>query len=112
MSEKLSSRIHHCHATGCERTVKPEYLMCPSHWRMVPIKNQIAVLKTYRVGQCNDLNPSLAYCEAAREAVIEVATWEHKTPDTRLYDMLIAQQLSSRDHPTKELLVELDGEGE
>lgn len=87
------SRAHHCHATDCNRSVKPEYLMCGQHWRMVPVMHQIAVLKTYRVGQCDDFNPTLEYCEAAKGAVVAVAEREGKTPDTRLYDMLIAQRV-------------------
>lgn len=84
------SRAHRCHATGCERNVKPEYLMCGPHWRKVPIAIQIRVLRAYRVGQCDDLSPSQAYCEAAKAAVIAIAEQENREPDTRLYDMFIA----------------------
>ena len=80
---------HTCHATACERKVRPEYLMCPSHWRKVPTMLQIRVLRTYRIGQCDDYNPSREYCEAAKAAVIAVAEQEQREPDTRLYDIFL-----------------------
>lgn len=87
-----TTRAHHCHATGCERNVRPEYLMCGPHWRRVPVAIQIRVLRTYRMGQCDDFNPSLEYCEAAKAAVIAVAELEKREPDTRLYEMLIRRE--------------------
>lgn len=66
--------------------------MCGPHWRRVPAVIQIRVLRTYRVGQCNDLNPSEAYLDAAKAAVIAIAELEKRDPDTRLYDMMVKQQ--------------------
>jgi hypothetical protein len=66
---------HVCHAIGCERAVKPELLMCRLHWFMVPARLRVAVLRTYRTGQCDDKQPSrewLAAALAARNAVYEL----------------------------------------
>lgn len=84
---------HTCHAIACDRPIKREYLMCPRHWRMVPVTNQIAVLRTYRVGQCDDLRPSQEYLDAAKASVIAVAEKEGrvvtgKERELLLYDML------------------------
>lgn len=78
---------HHCHATDCTREIKPELFMCYPHWKMVPRPMQNQIWATYRQGQCDDLNPSAEYCQAARNAVIAVAEREGKQPDTKLYDM-------------------------
>lgn len=37
-----------CAAIGCTASVKPEYLMCRRHWRMVPIPLQRAVWRAWR----------------------------------------------------------------
>lgn len=50
---------------------------------------QKQVWATYRDGQCTDMNPSQAYLEAAKAAVIAVAHHECLMPDTVLYDRLI-----------------------
>jgi hypothetical protein len=78
---------HHCHATNCTTPIKPEVFMCYPHWKMVPRPMQQGIWATYRVGQCDDLNPSAEYCQAARNAVIAVAEKEGVEPDTVLYDM-------------------------
>lgn len=46
-------------------------LMC---WRRVPRRIQRAVWAAYRVGQCDDRNPSEAWHEAADAAIGYVAT--------------------------------------
>lgn len=68
-------------------------LMCSQHWFMVPAKLRSRVWATYQDGQCNTLDPSSAYCQAAKAAVIAVAEKEGRTIDPRepkilLYDML------------------------
>jgi len=80
---------HHCHATACPTDVPPEMLMCRKHWRMVPRFIQLRVWRFYRVGQCDDWNPSRAYCLAAKQAVIAVAQQEGIEPDTKLYDVFL-----------------------
>ena len=65
---------HTCHARGCETPVRPEYLMCGRHWGRVPRVIQRAVWASYRVGQCDDRNPSEAWHEAADAAIGYVAT--------------------------------------
>jgi hypothetical protein len=64
---------HHCHARGCATKVKPELLMCGKDWRRVPRKIQMAVYAAYRLGQCNDMNPSAAWHVAADAAIGYVA---------------------------------------
>lgn len=69
---------HHCHAKGCVTACKPEYLMCPRHWRMVPRLLQVAVWQTYRRGQCDDMRPSEAWFLAANAAIANVARQERQ----------------------------------
>ena len=70
-------------------------LMCLAHWRMVPKKLQKAVWGSYRQGQCDDMNPSREYCEAAKAAVIAVAAKEGIEPDISLYAWLAAHGKAS-----------------
>jgi hypothetical protein len=84
---------HTCHAIACERYVPPTMLMCREHWWKVPAALRIRVWDTYRDGQCNTFDPTSAYCQAAKAAVIAVAEREGRTIDPKdpkilLYDML------------------------
>jgi hypothetical protein len=63
---------------------------CKKHWFMVPKALRDRIWTTYRVGQCDDMNPSRAYLVTAREAVIAVARRENIMPDTDLYDHFLA----------------------
>ena len=65
---------HHCHALECKRACPPEYLMCGSHWRMVPQALQSDVWKTFR--QRKGGPPTLEWCIAADKAVTDVARQE------------------------------------
>ena len=67
---------HHCHARGCKTKVPPEMLMCKDHWKMVPKSIQRRVWATYRPGQCDDMNPSGEWHEAADDAINAVALAE------------------------------------
>lgn len=40
--------MHDCFATGCNKQVEDEMLMCLRHWRMVPADIQREVWRTYR----------------------------------------------------------------
>ena len=82
---------HRCHATACSTPVPREMLMCRRHWFMVPRGVRDDVWAAYRPGQCDDLNPSAAYCRAAKAAVIAVADRESVVPDTQLYDLFLAR---------------------
>ena len=86
--------MHTCHATDCEVSVPPEMWGCRTHWFMVPKPIRDRIWRAYRVGQCDDMNPSADYCEAAKDAVIAVAQKEGRVPDTRIYDAFIIDQLS------------------
>lgn len=81
---------HTCHATGCNAHVPPEMWGCRRHWYMVPKAIRERIWATYRPGQCDDMDPSDAYCNAARDAVIAVATKEGREPDTQLYDFFLS----------------------
>ncbi len=67
---------HHCHARGCGVATKPEMLMCRRHWFMVPKPIRDRVWATYRVGQCDDKQPSSEWHAAADAAIQAVATKE------------------------------------
>jgi hypothetical protein len=67
---------HTCHARGCNVSVPPEMLFCRPHWGIVPLKIRNAVWQSYRVGQCDDKNPSEAWHEAADAAIGYVASRE------------------------------------
>jgi hypothetical protein len=55
----------------------------------VPKPLRDRVWATYRPGQEDDWQPSEAYLEAARAAVVAVAEQEGLPPDTTLYDMFL-----------------------
>lgn len=69
---------HVCHAEGCEKAVRPELLMCRLHWFMVPMSLRVRVLRAYRLGQCDDKQPSADWITAARAAINAVAELERK----------------------------------
>lgn len=70
---------HICHAKGCKTNCKPEYLMCPKHWRMVPKNIQYAVYKNYQAGQCQgNPTPSPDWHKAADAAIRAVFEKELK----------------------------------
>ncbi len=74
---------HHCHARNCETRCPPEYLMCPKHWRMVPIALQREVWKHYRPGQCDDMRPSREWHVAADAAIAAVFIQERENAARR-----------------------------
>ena len=63
---------HRCHVPGCPVAVPPELLMCGKHWAAVPKALQREVWRHYRVGQCDDKNPSCAWHAAADAAIAHV----------------------------------------
>jgi hypothetical protein len=50
--------------------------MCPAHWRLLPTRLKVAVLRAYRPGQEVDKQPSAEYLVAQRRAVMWVAVKE------------------------------------
>ena len=80
---------HHCHATNCKAAVPPEMFMCKRHWFALPKKMRDAIWREYRVGQCDDMNPSDDYCRTAKECVVFLAQKEGRVPDTALYDLFL-----------------------
>jgi len=80
---------HHCHATNCKISVPPEMFMCQKHWFTLPKRLRNLIWASYRKGQCDDMNPSNSYCEAAKQCVIFIAKKEGIEPNVRLYDMFL-----------------------
>lgn len=78
---------HTCHATDCPQRVPPAMFMCRKHWYTLPRSLRDRIWATYRDGQEDDKQPSHAYCEAAKAAVIYIAEREGKVPDVRLYEI-------------------------
>lgn len=70
--------------------------MCRAHWFAVPKSLRDRVWTTYRRGQCDDMNPSRDYCEAAKAAVVAVAEQEGRTPDTAVYDLYLRTRPGGR----------------
>ena len=64
---------HRCHARGCTVRVPPEMLFCKRDWFRVPLKIRRAVWASYRPGQCDDMDPSESWHEAADAAIGYVA---------------------------------------
>ena len=61
---------HKCHAIGCNKPCRPEYLMCGKHWGMLPKLRKESVLREYRKGQCQlDPLPSQQWHDAADAAI-------------------------------------------
>jgi len=61
---------HKCHAIGCDKPCRPEYLMCGKHWGMLPKLRKESVLREYRKGQCQlDPLPSPQWHDAADAAI-------------------------------------------
>lgn len=89
---------HHCHARGCTTPCKPEYLMCPRHWRMVPVRLQRGVWRTYRDGQCDDMSPSAEWHVAADAAIGFVATLDDQPLRMSEVNALVAAGYAVKEH--------------
>lgn len=70
----LTSLPHFCHVTECKEPCPRAHLMCPRHWRAVPLSLRRAVLDAYQRGQEQGLAPvTEAYLTAARAAIAAVS---------------------------------------
>lgn len=58
---------HHCHWTGCHKSVPPAMWGCKRHWYMLPPALRARIWKAYRPGQEQTKDPSEAYIVVARE---------------------------------------------
>ena len=92
---------HTCHAFKCETTCKPEFLMCPRHWRLVPRETQRAVYAAYRPGQCDDMNVSREWLMAAYTAIFRVAVYEGHMTEEESIDA-VARRLQAFDNKLQE----------
>lgn len=62
----MKPRLHNCSATGCQRAIPLNLLMCSDHWRMVPVACQREVWRTYRLTEQRQGLPALELLTAAR----------------------------------------------
>jgi len=85
----LFHMAHHCHATNCRTVTQPELFMCKMHWYRLPSTMRALIWKTYRNGQCDDMNPSREYCIIAKRCVEFIAELEGIEPDVKLYDLFL-----------------------
>lgn len=66
LNTKRTALTHTCPAIGCSRVVKDQYLMCASHWRLVPREIRGKIWSYVKKDRAR-------YFEAVKEAVNEVA---------------------------------------
>lgn len=72
---------HGCHAIGCRTKVPPVMFMCRKHWFSLTPTLRKRIMDTYRPGQCDDLNISQEYADAATESVVFLAKKEGLSHD-------------------------------
>lgn len=90
---------HTCHANLCNAPCRPEHLMCPRHWAMVPGALKDAVCSHYRPGQCRDMRPSREWLDAAKLAVAKVAQAEGRPMSKHQRELLGGQPLPTQSAP-------------
>ena len=78
---------HYCHAKGCGIPTKPQFLMCPKHWSMVPWSLKKRVWEAYNPGQEQKKNPTQRYLIVAdlainavayKEGLISTGAWDRR----------------------------------
>ncbi|UUZ68046.1 hypothetical protein LP416_27665 [Polaromonas sp. P2-4] len=67
----MTTHTHTCSATGCQKQIPLNLLMCMTHWRMVPAPLQREVLATWRTRQRRGDPDSIAAHQAATAKAIE-----------------------------------------
>ena len=76
----MTTHTHNCAATGCQKQVPLNLLMCMAHWRMVPAPVQREVLASWRAVR-RDYNSEarqIAHQVACSVAQIAVHTKQHR----------------------------------
>lgn len=69
--------IHVCPVTGCSAECPEHKIMCPEHWRLVPVETQHAVWRTWRDTKrarrlsATAFKTAWGYYLAARQAAID-----------------------------------------
>ena len=81
----MKAVTHSCHARQCDVSVPPKMLMCRKHWRMVPAPLKRAVWREYVPGQEIRKNPTDAYLEVSRAAIVAVYEKEQASHEARPY---------------------------
>ena len=70
----MSTPTHLCAARPCAARISTKYLMCFTHWRMVPRHQQTEVYAAYHSGTRKNTHPTdqyVAAVAAARESVTQ-----------------------------------------
>lgn len=60
------NRDHHCHWPGCGKQVPPAMWGCKHHWLLLPKRIRERLWLAYRIGQEEDMKPSVEYISVAR----------------------------------------------
>ena len=68
---------HHCPVPGCQAMVQRGFLLCPNHWRALPMPLRRAIIETWNNG-----SPLRGYLRNVREALrwIKEDTHGHSAP--------------------------------
>jgi hypothetical protein len=75
----MKKLTHRCWATGCERQITLDRLMCLHHWSMLPKRLKDRIWQLYRPGQETIGEPSQTYLKAIEEARAFIAEAEGRT---------------------------------
>lgn len=71
------AHTHNCAATGCQKQIPLNLLMCMTHWRMVPAAIAREVLKAWRIRDRGEAR-TLAYQAAVKAAVQAVEAKQNR----------------------------------
>lgn len=76
----MTTHTHNCAATGCQKQVPLNLLMCMTHWDMVRAPVQREVVETWRAVKRDRSNADawLAYRAAGAKAVEAVHAKQHR----------------------------------
>lgn len=115
------NRPHHCHAIDCQRTCKPEHLMCFQHWSRVPpaLKREVWKQRAaglvlgphYNTGQCvgqAEVTPAwhLADNKAIAHVAVAEGVWTRERADAWLRRSTSSSSSSSEPSPSHLLLLD------
>lgn len=70
---RAAARTYTCNVGGCERSIPPSRLMCPTHWSLVPYRLKRDVLRAYEADREAGRRSSREHLEACAAAIRAVA---------------------------------------
>lgn len=73
----MTTHTHNCSATGCQKQVPLNLLMCMAHWRMVPAPLAREVYRTWQIRDRGNAR-TLAYQAAVAAAIAAVAAKQNR----------------------------------